>query len=203
MSGNTVCFLASLFPSLCITVSEFRKYLCGLCDHNGKSPIHFLLSWGHLAISHEVPAAKCEKFLGEKKKREKKIKKVPLVKHGLGQKERHSQLMIKNRTLAANLVKSSGIKPQQLCRADLRCYDKPPASGQGHRHDSAKGIPACRAGIANKVFEGNVAEDKTRGKLAEEMLSHMGLVFRDQSVYQSTQLAPFSRSQWLSKTVAT
>lgn len=159
-----------------------------------------------LVMTSPLPSMKSswgKKRKGKKGKKKKKEKKIPLVKHGLGHKERHSQLMIKNRTLAANLMKSAGIRPHQLCRADLRCYDKPTASGQGNRHDSlAKVIPACRAGITNKTFEDNVAEDKTRGKLAEEMLSHMGLVPRDQSVYQSTQLASFSRSPWLSKTVA-
>lgn len=78
---------------------------------------------------------------------------VPLVKHELGQKERHSQLMVKNGTSGANHMKAAGIKCHQLCRADLRCYHKPTACGKGSRHYAvAKVTAAHRAGITNRTF---------------------------------------------------
>ena len=61
--------------------------------------------------------------------------------------------MAKNGPSATNHMKAAGIKCHQLCRADLRCYQKPTACGKGKRHYSvAKVAAAHRAGIANKAF---------------------------------------------------
>lgn len=131
MSGNVTCFLASFFPSLCITISEYGKYSGRLLITLKSSPVHLHLSRGHSAISPsgigcilehpEVLSAKHEKFLGGGGERGEEGEKSPFgVKHEWGQKEKH--FIAKNGTLATNLMESVGIKCHQLYRADLRCY---------------------------------------------------------------------------------